>query len=68
VLAPTSYYARYDLGPLTAVLNQGCVALGRAHDVTWSFGFEVLDERLLRPAALDPETLLAHLRHRPTPA
>ena len=42
VLAPAAYYARYDLSALAALLDQELSALGSAHGVKLSFGFDAL--------------------------
>jgi len=46
VLAPASYYARYDLGALARLLGEELAALGARHDVTLSFVFEQFSDAL----------------------
>ena len=64
VLAPVDYYRRYDLTELEAALDRGCRALGQAQDVTMTFAFHALDERLVGPLTLDDDALLAALDNR----
>ena len=46
VLAPTSYYARFQLGPLAQLLNTEIAALGAARGVQLSFAFEAFPDGL----------------------
>jgi len=64
VLAPVDYYTRYDLTELEAALNQGCGALGQARDLTMTFAFRAVDERLVGSVPLDDDALLAALDNR----
>ena len=61
VLAPAAYYGRTALHDIETALDAGTHALGQRHDVTLTFAFDLLDDRI-RPAALpDDNTLLACL-------
>jgi hypothetical protein len=53
VLAPKSYYRRYELGPLAGLLNAELSALGQKHDAELSFGFEAFEDDLGRPPFTD---------------
>ena len=64
VLAPMNYYMRYDLTELEAALDRGCGALGQAQDVTMTFAFRALDERLVGSSTFDDDALLAALDNR----
>lgn len=61
VLAPSAYYARYDLAELEAALDHRCRALGHARGVTMSFAFLTLDERLAGPLPADDDIFLGAL-------
>jgi len=63
VLAPASYYARYDLGALARLLDDELAALGARHHVTLSFGFEQFPDDLTDLPYSD-ERLLAVLNGR----
>ena len=64
VLAPMDYYTRYDLTELEAALDRGCGALGQAQDVTMTFAFRALDDRLVGSLNFDDDALLAALDNR----
>lgn len=64
VLAPTDYYARYELTELEATLDRGCRALGQAQGLTLTFAFQALDGRLVDSSISDDAELLAALDNR----
>jgi hypothetical protein len=61
VLAPSPYYASYELSGLEGARDQGCRTLGETQCVTVTFAFEALDRRLMGPVSMDDAALLATL-------
>lgn len=59
VLAPTAFYAPYQLGSLRQQLDDDLHRLGREHGVTLSFRFEAFSDHLANPPWTDEQ--LAHL-------
>lgn len=58
VLAPSDYYAPYELADLATALDVGVRALGEREGVELSFAFKHLDDRISPDIVLDDETLL----------
>lgn len=58
VLAPAAYYRRFDRARATAALDLGVSAMGRRHDVTMSFTFNILDARIRPDATAEDAALL----------
>lgn len=58
VLAPATFYARYDLRNVELAIDAGARALGAAHGVTMTFGYDVLDERIAAATMPQPRELL----------
>jgi hypothetical protein len=63
VLAPSAYYAPFDLSDLETALNAGVSALGAQYGVGLSFAFEQLDPRIRSDALPGDEELLNCLDH-----
>jgi hypothetical protein len=53
VLAPDNYYARFNLNGVQARLGQELAALGRAHGVELSFGFQAFPDTLAQAPVSD---------------
>lgn len=64
VLAPSAYYAPFALQAVEAALHRAVSALGTDHGVTFTFGFDVLDERLTSLPPPQGDTLLSLLAAR----
>ena len=64
VLAPAAFYDRYELEAIELSLGQSVGALGRSHGVTLTFGFDVLDDRLLEGPVPEDNALLSSLAAR----
>ncbi len=65
VLAPAAYYAPFKLDQLEAALDRSVAALAKAHKVSMTFRFDVLDNRLVRIPFPDNDALMSLLMKRP---
>lgn len=65
VLAPDSYYARFDLKAIGARLDQELAVLGQAHGVELRFGFQTFFDTLAQLPVSDEAVAMLLERRRP---